>query len=244
MYPHRIRLRGPWEYEPLEAAAGAKQPLPPAGRMSMPCRWRESGLKGFIGRVRFRRRFGRPRQIDREERLWITFNGMQGVAEVWLNGCSLGGKNEKEAFEFEITSLVTERNELIVDVDTCAGDVEMWGEVALEVRRTAFLRSLHVSAVRKGQNARVTVSGEVAGVANQPLELYVICDRSTIAYGLVEAAEAGRTFHLTSEELRPGQLGDLKESASISHHVRVELVKGASVWYSVELPCALPPEVA
>ena len=38
MYPHRIRLRGPWDCEPLSGAAG---PL----RMNLPCRWAEGGLR-------------------------------------------------------------------------------------------------------------------------------------------------------------------------------------------------------
>ena len=61
-YPHRIRLRGPWECEPLE-----RQPLgdlPAPRRMTLPCRWADGGLPDFTGRVRFRRRFGYPGQID------------------------------------------------------------------------------------------------------------------------------------------------------------------------------------
>ena len=52
MYPHRIRLRGPWECEPLARAEGADMPLPPPCRMTMPCRWSAGGLAEFAGRVR------------------------------------------------------------------------------------------------------------------------------------------------------------------------------------------------
>src|SRR5262245_40687441 len=47
MYPHRIRLRGPWEYKPVSGP----DPLPAPGRMTMPCRWKDQGLPGFSGKV-------------------------------------------------------------------------------------------------------------------------------------------------------------------------------------------------
>src|SRR5262249_781153 len=45
MYPHRIRLRGPWECEPV------------------------------AGRARFPPPFGYPGRIDAHERVWLTFAG-------------------------------------------------------------------------------------------------------------------------------------------------------------------------
>src|SRR6266849_10307562 len=96
MYPHRIRLRGPWECEPLariapdEHGQTGRDSLPPPCRMTMPCRWSEGGLENFAGRVRFRRRFGYPGRIDAHERVWLTFAGIGGTAEVWLNGQHLG----------------------------------------------------------------------------------------------------------------------------------------------------------
>src|SRR5438128_996759 len=81
MYPHHIRLRGPWECEPLIRAVrrpdGAVQtlsgPVPPARRVRMPCHWLTGDLADFTGRVRFRRRFGYPGQIDAHARVWPTW---------------------------------------------------------------------------------------------------------------------------------------------------------------------------
>src|SRR6516165_12149416 len=110
MYPHRIRLRGPWEYEPLahkvQRAGGRievlEQQLPPAGKMTLPCRWSEGGLPGFAGRVRFCRRFGLPRRLDAHERVWLTFAGVEASADVWLNGQLLGHlENARQPFEYE-----------------------------------------------------------------------------------------------------------------------------------------------
>src|SRR5262245_62144083 len=146
MYPHRIRLRGPWEFEPLarhpgEGPAARQEPLPPAGRMIMPARWGEGGLRGFAGRVRFRRRLGFPGQIDQEERVWLTFAGLEGQAEVRLNGQFLGRRDGALGpFEFEVTPLLQVRNELQVEVEAPDDSGGLWGDVALEIRRTAYLR--------------------------------------------------------------------------------------------------------
>lgn len=217
MYPHRIRLRGPWECEPL-APADPARPLPPPCRMHMPCRWRDGGLAEFAGRVRFRRRFGYPGRIDDTERVWLTFAGLTPAAAIHLNGQALGAADTSSAFEFEITPLLQPRNELVVEVAVDAGtDGGLWGEVALEVRRTAFLVDVRLQ-LREGQ---LHVAGVIAGAASRPLELYVVLDRSTVAYGM---AEAGQSFSLVSEPL-------VLEGR---HEVRVDLVDGAVVWYTLE----------
>ncbi len=142
MYRHRIRLRGPWECEPLArfvtTADGHKETvttdLPAPCRVTMPCRWRDGGLKDFAGRVRFRRHFGYPGRIDENERVWLTFAGVEGIAAIWLNGQFLGRhEGPQQPFEFEITSLLRNRNELQVEVEGPeTGGI--YGEVALEIR--------------------------------------------------------------------------------------------------------------
>jgi len=142
MYPHRIRLRGPWECQPLArfviVANGRQETvttdLPAARKMTMPCRWSDGGLENFAGRVRFCRHFGYPGRIDENERVWLTFAGVEGTAEVWVNGQFLGRREEpQQPFEFEITRLLRDRNELRVEVE----GPETGGlssEVALEIR--------------------------------------------------------------------------------------------------------------
>jgi hypothetical protein len=197
MYPHRIRLRGPWDCEPL-------------GRLTMPCRW------DYAGRVRCRRRFGYPGRIDEYERVWLTFAGVEAVAEAWLNGRELGRFGGTGPFAFEVTSLLRARNELTVEVEAPGGDGGLWGEVALEVRCTAYLRDVQA----RSQDGHLRVTGEVVGIADRPLDLYVIRKRSTAAYTTVEAAPEGRPFDMIAE--------GVWESAA---PIRVELVNGATVWY-------------
>jgi hypothetical protein len=178
-YPHRIRLRGPWQSEPL-----------PQG-------------------VRRSRRFGYPGRIDSDERVWLTFHGVGGRVEVSLNGQLLGTHEGLVAFEYEVTSLLRARNEVVM----VGGE---GGDVALEVRRTAFLSGVRAVA----EAGRIRVTGAVVGSASRALELYVLLDGHTIHYAMVKAGD----FDVIAE-------GSGKQ-------VRVELIDGGSVWYTVELPLA------
>src|SRR5262245_29853642 len=136
-YPHRIRLRGPWQIEPT--ASGARR----------------------------RRRFGYPGRIDADERVWLTCGGTEGRVAVSLNGQALGSHDGGAPFEHYVTRLLAARNEVVMEVEG-----EAVGEVALEVRRTAFLRGLSATAA----DGQLRVTGTVVGSAARPLELYVLLD--------------------------------------------------------------------
>jgi len=238
-YPHRIRLRGPWECEPLlRCGDNAALPLPPPCRMTMPCRWSEGGLPDFTGRVRFRRSFGYPGRIDAYERVWLTFAGIGGEAVVRLNDHLLGriasptGETSvSSASEFEVTSLLRPRNELTVEIEGTAEEGGLWGEVALEVRCTAFLRKLRCWTILKGDRVDLHVSGQVVGVAEQPLEVYLLLDRSVVGYQVVMATAEGQPFEFVVPDL-----------AATDLPVQVDLVNGAVVWYTSTLPVP-PPSV-
>jgi beta-galactosidase/beta-glucuronidase len=214
MYPHRIRLRGPWECEP------------PGQRITMPCRWRDTVLGEFAGVVRCRRRFGLPRQIDTHERLWLTFDGLSDAGRISLNGNLLGKHGGAAPLRFEVTGLLQERNELLVEVESSDGEGGLWGEVALEITCSAYLRNLCVRQSGEGQAVQLHVTGEVAGTADRPLDLYLLLDNRTMAY---QAVEPGRSFTLTSE-----LIGEHENVAA--GEVRVELVNGGSLWYQWTAP--------
>jgi hypothetical protein len=225
MYPHRIRLRGPWECEPL-ARAGPDD-LPPPRRMTLPCRWAEGGLADFAGCVRLTRRFGYPGRIDEHERVWLTAAAVDAVAELTINGTPIGRFTAEDGpFEAEVTRLLQSRNELTVTVE---GGIHggLWGEVALEVRCLAFLRNIHVEAVP----GALQIKGTVVGTAERPLELYAVLGRRTAAYATVVATPAGSPFCLVAEipadEDQPCEL-------------KLDLVNGATVWYTFEQVCAPP----
>jgi hypothetical protein len=226
MYPHRIRLRGPWLCEPLQRRGdNSEQPLPPSFRLTMPCRWSEGGLPGFTGRVRLRRDFGYPGRLDAYERVWLTFAGVGGAAEACLNDRPLG--RIVTASEFEVTRWLRQRNELVVDVDGAAEEGGLWGEVALEVRCTAFLCDLRRSAILTAEGVEWRVAGRVVGEAERPLEVYVLLDRSVVGYQVVTATAEGQPFELLgSAAWKP-----TPESGQ-AVPMQVDLVNGAVVWYS------------
>jgi hypothetical protein len=96
----------------------------------------------------------------------------------------------------------------------------LWGEVALEVRRTAYLRGVRFQK----EGSCVQVAGEVVGESEGPLDLYLIWGRRTAAYAAVTPTAQGAPFALRGEA---GQ----EESESAG---KVDLVGGAVVWYTVE----------
>ncbi len=198
-------------------------------RMTLPCRWADGGLPDFTGRVRFRRRFGYPGQIDDWERVWLTFEGASDRAVVRLNGVEIGDHAGDGPFEFEVTRLLRPRNELVVDVDGTAERGGLWGETALEVRCTAFLQGVRVWI----EGAELHAAGLVVGEAERPLDLYVLLDGSTAAYTTIAAAPAGTPFHIIAEKPpAPGR----------PPVAQVDLVNGAVVWYTTAQELPTPPE--
>ena len=218
MYPHRIRLRGPWECEPLRRDSSDAS-LPPTRRVVIPSHWSDVGLADFAGRVRFRRRFGYPGRIDADERVWLTCAGLSDTADVWLNGTLLG-ERLSAPFEFDATALLRSRNELVMEVEGTPASGGIWGEVALEVRCTAYLR--HVAVRPRGDGFEVT--GEVVGVSERPLELYVLLDHRQAGYEVVSPEPAGHVFRLAV---------GCPEGVVGPRSVQVDLVNAATVWYTV-----------
>jgi hypothetical protein len=248
MYPHRIRLRGPWDCQPLARSVTrsdgrvewTEQGLPGALRMTMPCRWSEGGLPDFTGRMRYRRTFGSPRRLDDDERVWLTFAGVDASASVWLNGQSMG-KHEgaAEPFEFDITSILRQRNELIVEVESPNTYGGLYGEVALEVRCTAFLRSVRAWIEREDAGESFHISGQVVGQSLYPLDLYAILGRSTVAYARAEPSIAGILFHLVSGTFETQVLRQQEAQTSDQLRIRVELVHGGTLWYGIDVPLGI-----
>ena len=160
---HRIHLRGPWECErlvpidrltvlPSDDLRGSDLcdhetvPTSDSCRVTMPVEWRRL-FEGVSGRMRFRRRFGRPTNIGPNERLFVVFDGVGGMGNVWLGQRKLGHiDNRQSTARFELTGLLEARNELIVELsfdpeqspDQPGG---LWGPVAIEIGQQSILRS-------------------------------------------------------------------------------------------------------
>ena len=123
--PHVIRLRGPWEYCPLErvrllhdgTCERSSQGLPPGGRVEIPADWGQTLGDDFRGRVRYVRRFGCPTNLTSGDRVWLVLEAVDARAEVMLNDEPLGSVTGPAGGRFDITAALRDRNVLTVDVE-------------------------------------------------------------------------------------------------------------------------------
>ena len=198
MYPYRIRLRGPWEARYGDIVK----------RIHLPATWSDLDTGDYVGPVALERRFGRPSNIDATERIWLVGEGFVDRSELSLQGQPLGVV-EQGAFAFEVTSLIGPRNRLEVNLAAYPGRVVLWGDIALEIRATAYL-----SDVRRGEGI---IEGRVVGECDGPLEIYVLDVGRNIAYQRLAGIGA---FVIPIEPT--------------DNLLRVELMHVSEVWYVVE----------
>lgn len=123
---HKIRLHGPWSYEPLfhsqldatgkSCRSGREPPLP--GRVRIPADWGNSLGMDFRGRVRYTRPFHCPTGLQDKERVSLVIECLDAYGQVWLNDESLGNVDAKNLpFRTEITAQLQPRNFLTVEVE-------------------------------------------------------------------------------------------------------------------------------
>ncbi len=117
--PHVIRLRGPWDYEPLArvsvAADGARREtadnLPAAGRVHLPADWGLTLGSEFRGRVRYLRRFGLPTNLEPSDCVSLVIDGVDYFGAAMLNGTRLGELlGYTAAARFDVRALLAPRN--------------------------------------------------------------------------------------------------------------------------------------
>ncbi|MEX0611934.1 MAG: hypothetical protein WD738_12980 [Pirellulales bacterium] len=128
---HIIRLRGPWQLEPIERYVPrnggrydcSTEGLPPSARATMPADWSESFGRDFLGRVRYRRTFQKPTGLETGERVWLVVEPPRSQGAVTLNDRPLGEvRSGDPPARFEITAQLDDHNRLEVVVDHPALD--------------------------------------------------------------------------------------------------------------------------
>jgi hypothetical protein len=138
MYPHVIRLRGPWECVPVDA------PGSEPARVTPPCDVREALGAEFRGRVLLRRSFHAPVALVANEALWLVVESVGAPARVTLDGALLGeiAPGRDVVWEWDITARQQTRMLLVIEmtVDAESGTGPTLGAVRLEVRDA---RNLH-----------------------------------------------------------------------------------------------------
>ena len=218
MYPHRIRLLGPWDYEVLPGSKVASE-APLRGRVTMPSAIADTGLPGFSGNIRFSRRFGMPRSRDSQEHYWLVFDARAESIDVKLNERPFGEFAGGGTFSVEVTGSLLERNLLEVTLHTTDDRDGLTGETALEIRRACYLRN---AKIWRRADGRIEVSVEVAGDAPEGIELYLLADRRTLGYQRFGAGE-NHLLELQSEE----------PIAPETREARLELIQGGVIWYQI-----------
>lgn len=209
MYPHRIRLRGPWE-----ATVGER-----ATQLHLPRDWNEFVSVAAAEVVRLRRHFGAPR-LDADERAWI---------DIWHARPKHIAFN-KRTIEiadrpFEITSDLLERNELELGLIATPGSE--CPEIALEIRGRAYLESLRVGALNP---LCYMVYGKVVDLAaSARLELHVLADGRPVVYRELRGSPEGTDFEVEivkDPDAAPPRRG--------SPTWRVELIEGPQIWHRAD----------
>jgi hypothetical protein len=123
---HTIRLRGPWELQPVWRYAlkpdgtyrPEKENLPPAARIKMPADWSAVYGADFFARVRYRRVFHRPTGLEGGTRVFLVVEPAQSEACVTLKQALVGFVYPGEkAGRFEITERLEDDNVLEIFVD-------------------------------------------------------------------------------------------------------------------------------
>jgi len=128
---HTIRLRGPWQLEPIVRFVlqpdGTYRPvrkdLPPPAKATMPADWSEPLGADFLGRVRYQRVFQKPTGLESGERVWLVIEGPRSRGVVELNRKRLGDVSHGESFgRFDVSELLEDHNGLEIVVEHPALD--------------------------------------------------------------------------------------------------------------------------
>lgn len=129
---HAIRLRGPWQIEPLAGPV----PVTTTLETTVPGDWTATLGENFRGSARYTRRFGLPTNLSPEERVSLVVEHVHWHATIELNGQLLGTQTAADrARKFEITPLLQLRNSLQIVVELPADQIGpgSLGEVRLEI---------------------------------------------------------------------------------------------------------------
>jgi hypothetical protein len=128
---HTIRLRGPWQLEPVYRYvrcgdghyACSTDELPPAAKMIMPADWSDAFGPEFCGRVRYVRVFHAPPGLVPEERVWLVVEPQRSLARVAMAEETLGTVAASgPPGRWDITHRLSETNRLEIFVDHPALD--------------------------------------------------------------------------------------------------------------------------
>jgi hypothetical protein len=123
---HTIRLRGPWQLEPIARfvpqSDGTYRPashdLPPPVKVTMPADWSKTFGHNFLGRVRYHRVFQKPTGLESGESVSLVVEPPRSRCVVKLGGKPLGNVIwDGPPGRFHITDLLDDHNRLEIIVE-------------------------------------------------------------------------------------------------------------------------------
>jgi hypothetical protein len=217
MYPHRIRLRGPWEASYVVNGEWISQ------RVNLPSTWEQ--LQAATGPVTLTRSFGRPRVIDADESVWLAWDDLAAACDIYVNEewlHSLAGSERGGVRQFAYA--LQDRNTLKVQFAQAGAANRPLGEFALEIRGPVYLEEVRLESTAKGR----VVTGWVSGVQRRKLDLYLLANGRTVSHVITHAAPAGVAFRLPCPE------ADGSSRNQDFPPIRVELVEGATCWWRAD----------
>jgi len=115
MSPHRIRLRGPWQFRVL---SDSLEPIS-KGRIQLPADWTQviSELSDSTHCVEFERNFHRPTGLTETSLVFLVLEGIPFESQVRLNGRSIPGSNPTDVYRADITPLLEAHNLLAIRLE-------------------------------------------------------------------------------------------------------------------------------
>lgn len=132
--PHRMQLKGPWQFSWLGESGTSRPDLPISGQVKIPHGW-HSMFVGHSGHVQLTRRFGKPTNLDDQESVYLVFYQPVDLQQLQLNQqvLSLPADNPLSQ-EFEITHLLQMNNSIQADFDVKQQPQALFEAVWLEIR--------------------------------------------------------------------------------------------------------------
>lgn len=221
MVPHVIRLHSAWQSAAVGSSGEIQQTLA--------------------------RSFGRPTGLTAVESVWLVIDPALLEAEVVCNGHGLRPLDQAGApLEFNITSLLSERNELrlaagwLPTLPVIGRGISLpEGLVTLEIRREAWIKDLRLTIVGlEERDAALVLAGEVVVRAEaSSLSLLALSQGRELAYRDVVAGE----FRLdaAASEMPRWKLGE--RNALVDLELR--LVAAGNCCWQARLPVAASPPV-
>lgn len=205
MYPHTIRLRGPWECRALDPAG-------PVVQITVPARL-DKALTG-VARMELLRRFNWVASIGSDERVWLYLDRCRGEAEVRLNGVPLGSHAATwDRFRFDVTRVLQQRNELQIILEYCepasrpniSADANsqpfgILGGVYLEIEsRTLAIETVWISALWCLHGGSLCLHANVAGSADRKRIVPSLLLDNTPIHVMRNADESDTAIQMTAE---------------------------------------------